>query len=68
MSSFNPIDSFTTYDKDNLVKLTGFYPNDFSSTEMHHLPFQLSHFIQDMCRDEWFREVKNLVGLSDMLV
>jgi hypothetical protein len=68
MSSFNHIDSFAAYDKDNLVKLAGFYPNDFSSTEMHHLPFQLSHFIQDMRRDERFREVKNVVELSVMLV
>jgi hypothetical protein len=68
MSSFNPIDSFAAYDKDNLVKLAVFYPNDFSSTEMHHLSFQLSHFIQDMCRDEWFREVTNIVELSVMLV
>jgi hypothetical protein len=68
MSSFNPIDSFVVYDKDNFVKLAHFYPNDFSSTEMHHLPFQLSHFIQDMHRDERFREVKNVVELSVMLV
>jgi hypothetical protein len=68
MSSFNLIDSFAAYDKDNLVKLAGFYPNDFSSTEMHHLPFQLSHFIQDMRRDERFREVKILLSLSVMLV
>jgi hypothetical protein len=68
MSSFNHIDSFAAYDKDNLVKVAGFYPNDFSSTEMHHLPFQLSHFIQDMRRDERFRGVKNVVELSVMLV
>jgi Uri superfamily endonuclease len=52
ISSFNPINSFAAYDKDNLVKLACFYPNDFSSTEMHHLPFQLNHFMQDMHRDE----------------
>jgi hypothetical protein len=68
MSSFNPIDSFAAYDKDNLVKVASFYPNDFSSTEMHHLPFQLSHLIQDMRRDERFRGVKNVVELFVMLV
>jgi hypothetical protein len=68
MSSFNHIDSFAAYDKDNLVKVASFYPNDFSSTEMHHLPFQLSHLIQDMRRDERFRGVKNVVELFVMLV
>jgi hypothetical protein len=62
MSSFNHIDSFAAYDKDNLVKLAGFYPNDFSSTEMHHLPFQLNHFIQDMHRYEQSRKVKILLS------
>lgn len=68
MSSFNPVDSFTAYDKDNLVRLAQFYPKDFSSTELMHLPFQCTHFIADMRRDERFKEVRNLAELSIMLV
>ena len=68
MASFNPSDSFAAYDKDNLVKLAGFYPRDFSSSEMQHLPFQLNHFIQDMRRDERFGNVKSLAELSVKLV
>ncbi|XP_062201141.1 uncharacterized protein LOC133903715 [Phragmites australis] len=68
MASFNPVDSFVAFDKDKLVKLAQFYPNDFSSIEMIHLPFQLAHFVTDMRRDERFRAVKNLVELSIMLV
>ena len=33
-----------------------------------HLPFQLTHFITDMRRDERFRKVKNLAELSIVLV
>lgn len=68
MSSFNPADSFAAYDKENLVRLAQFYPKDFSSTELMHLPFQLIHFITDMRRDERFRKVKNLAELSIVLV
>ncbi|XP_062191278.1 uncharacterized protein LOC133895100 [Phragmites australis] len=68
MASFNAVDSFVVFDKDKLVKLAQFYPNDFSSIEMIHLPFQLAHFVTDMHRDERFRAMKNLVELSIMLV
>jgi hypothetical protein len=52
------IDSFAADDKKKLVKLVGFYLNDFSNIEMHHLPFQLTHFVQDMCMAVKFRKVK----------
>ena len=48
MSSFNPVDSFAAYDKNNLLRLAQFYPKDFSSTELMHLPFQCTHFIVDL--------------------
>ena len=35
---------------------------------MIHIPYQLTHFITDMRRDERFRKVKNIVDLSIMLV
>ncbi|XP_052146816.1 uncharacterized protein LOC127765887 isoform X3 [Oryza glaberrima] len=68
MASFNPIDSFAAYDKENLVKLAQFYPKDFTETELLHLPFQLTLFINFVRRDERFKNVKNLVELSTMLV
>ncbi len=44
MASFNPIDSFAAYDKENLVKLAQFYPKDFTKLDpkdLHNL-FHLS--------------------------
>ncbi|XP_066351654.1 uncharacterized protein [Miscanthus floridulus] len=68
MASFSPIDSFAAFDKDKLVKLAGFYRNDFSSLELLHLPTQLNLYITDMRNDERFRNVRSLRELSIKLV
>jgi len=68
MASFNPADSYAAYDEDKLVKLAHFYPEDFSTSELVHLPFQLSTFFDVVCRDERFREVKTLAELTVKLV
>ncbi|XP_062213749.1 uncharacterized protein LOC133914723 [Phragmites australis] len=68
MASFNPIDSFAAFDKENLVKLAQFYPKDFTKDEMLKLPNQLRNYIADVRRDERFKDVKNLADLSIKLV
>ncbi|XP_062208934.1 uncharacterized protein LOC133910615 [Phragmites australis] len=68
MASFNPIDSFAAFDKENLVKLARFYPKDFTKDEMLKLPNQLRNYIADVRRDERFKDVKNLTDLSIKLV
>jgi len=68
MSSFNPKDSFAAFDKENLMKLTKFYPKDFSVTELRRLSYQLGKFIIDVRGDERFRKVKNIAELSVLLV
>ena len=68
MGSFSPVNSFATYHKENLVKLAHLYPLDFTEEDLMHIPYQLTHFITDMHRDERFRKVKNIVDLSIMLV
>jgi DNA polymerase elongation subunit (family B) len=68
MSSFNPVDSFPTYDQIKLVKLAHFYPKDFSKLQLQKLPYQLDMFVADMLRDKRFRKVKNIAHLSVMLV
>ena len=52
----------------NLVKLAGFYPNDFSLLELRHLPTSLTLYINDMLADERFNNVKTLAELSVKLV
>ncbi|CAN6268617.1 unnamed protein product [Urochloa humidicola] len=68
MAAFSPVDNFANWDKDKLVKLAGFYPNDFSSSEMNHLPAALKLFLTDVRRDERFRKVKSIAELSVMIV
>ena len=52
----------------NLVKLASLYPMDFSEEELIQLPYQLTLFIADMRRDDRFKNLKNIVQLSVMLV
>lgn len=68
MASFKPTDSFASYDQKSLVKLAQYYPMEFSKADVVRLSFQLTTFVSDMRRDQRFREVKNLAGLSIMLV
>jgi hypothetical protein len=68
MAAFSPIDSFAAFDKDKLVKLAEFYPNDFSLLELRHLPSSLTLYINDMLADERFKNVRTLAELSVKLV
>jgi hypothetical protein len=51
-----------------LIKLARFYPNDFTSLELLHLPAQLNLYITDMHNDERFAIVRSLLELSIKLV
>jgi hypothetical protein len=68
MSSFNPKNSFTAFEKEKLIKLAKYYPNDFSPTELRRVSFQLGNFITDVCSDERFSKVKSIAELSVSLV
>jgi hypothetical protein len=68
MASFNPANSFHTFNIENLVKLAGFYPHDFGVEEMNQLSFQLNHYINDVRNDEDFTNLRSLAELSIMLV
>ena len=60
----NLSDSFAFYDKERLIKLAKFYPQDFTSTNLVQLFLQLNIFIVDVCNDTRFRKAKNLRSLS----
>jgi hypothetical protein len=68
MSSFNPKDSFAAFDKEKLIKLAKYYPNEFSPTELRRLSFQLGNFFTDVRSDERFSKVKSIAELSVSLV
>jgi hypothetical protein len=68
VAALDPAKSFYNYDKDKLLKLARFYPKDFSTKDLSNLPFLLTRFVDDMCNDERFKEVKSVAELSVMLV
>jgi hypothetical protein len=51
-----------------LVKLTGFYLQDFEFEEKAQLHFQLNRYIEDVRRDENFKILRSLAKLSMMFV
>ncbi|XP_074297376.1 uncharacterized protein LOC141628092 [Silene latifolia] len=68
MACFSPADIFASFDKDKLVRIAKFYPNEFNDTEITLLEFELDIFESDMLRDSRFHLIKSLGELSIMLV
>jgi hypothetical protein len=48
MASFDPKESFATFNLKSLVKLAEFYPNDFDSMQLVALRHQLSIYIYNV--------------------
>jgi hypothetical protein len=69
MAAFSPVRSFAAYDQNKLVKLASqFYATDFTIDELARIPWQLDMYITHVRRDERFKNLKNIVELSVMLV
>ena len=69
MAAFSPVRSFAAYDQNKLFKLASqFYATDFATDELARLPWQLDMYITHVRRDERFKNLKNIVELSVMLV
>ncbi|KAK1371728.1 HAT family dimerization domain containing protein [Heracleum sosnowskyi] len=68
MSCFNPANRFAAFDKSKLTRLAGFYPSEFSSTELLFFEHSLENFIVSIREDERFWDLKNLGELSMKLV
>ncbi|KAJ0802246.1 hypothetical protein HanPI659440_Chr03g0126961 [Helianthus annuus] len=68
MGSLSPIDSFSSFDKQKLIRLAEFYPNEFSSIDLRHLNNQLDNYIDDVRKDERFMGLKDIKELSKKLV
>ena len=47
MACLNPSNSFVTFDKEKLIRLTKFYPSDFLGTDILTLNSQLQNYIFD---------------------
>ncbi|KAF8077249.1 hypothetical protein N665_1053s0005 [Sinapis alba] len=62
-ASLSPIDSFYQFDQPKVVRLSEFYPEDFSSMEWISLEHQLGIYIDNISEDQRFA---NLEGLGDL--
>ncbi|KAM3343687.1 hypothetical protein P3S68_025777 [Capsicum galapagoense] len=64
MASLSPENFFANYDKDKIMKLATYYPNEFSAFKLEDLSFDLDNYIY------YVREVdnafSNLKGLGDL--
>ncbi|XP_021724324.1 zinc finger MYM-type protein 1-like [Chenopodium quinoa] len=68
MACLSPKDNFSSFDKDKVLKLASFYPEEFSSFDLMTLECQLDIFMENMLNDERFQGLNDLNSLSMMLV
>ena len=60
MACLCPKGSFAYFDKQKLVLLAEFYPNEFPPCDLLALEFQLKNFIDDVKSDDRFYELNDL--------
>ncbi|XP_024039563.1 zinc finger MYM-type protein 1 [Citrus clementina] len=63
-----PNDSFAAFDKQKLLRLTEFYPNDFFPVDLVALETQLDVYIMDVSFDNNFSGIKGIGELARKLV
>ncbi|XP_048498209.1 uncharacterized protein LOC125496715 [Beta vulgaris subsp. vulgaris] len=68
MACLSPKGNFSSFDKENILKLASFYPEEFSSVDVMTLELQLDVFMDNMLSDERFCGLQDLNSLSMMLV
>ena len=68
MACLNPCDSFIAFDKQKLIRLAQFYPQDFSPIELMILNDQLETYIIDMRSNSKFSELKGISDLSQKMI
>ncbi|XP_019184047.1 PREDICTED: zinc finger MYM-type protein 1-like [Ipomoea nil] len=68
VTCFDPKNSFVKFDKDKLVRLTQFYPNDFSDIELQVLDNQLQTYFVDVTYDPAFSKLDGIDELAQKMV
>ncbi|VFQ94467.1 unnamed protein product [Cuscuta campestris] len=68
VACLSPRDSFHNFDVAKLVRLSQFYPNDFSEVHAKELQNQLETYIMDVTSDDKFSNLNGLGDLSTVLV
>ncbi|CAN1750396.1 Zinc finger MYM-type protein 1 [Linum perenne] len=64
MVCLNPHDSFVAFDKEKLMHLATFYPNEFPPSLMKFLGYQLNSYICDLPFDNRFKDLKGVDELA----
>ena len=68
MACLNPCDSFIVFDKQKLLRLVQFYPQDFFPIELIILNDQLETYIIYMRSSSEFFELKGISDLAQKMV
>ena len=68
VACLNPCDSFIAFDKQKLLRLAQFYPQEFSPIELMILNDQLGTYIIDMLSRSEFFELKGISDLAQKMV
>jgi hypothetical protein len=68
VACFSPDDLFASFNKEKLLCLTQFYPNDFSAVKLNTLDNQLEAYILDMRSSDEFAILKEIGQLAEKLV
>ena len=68
VTCLNPGDSFSTFNKENLIRFAHFYPNEFSIMDLMVLGNQLDTYIIDLCGDDEFSSIGCIASLVEKMV
>jgi hypothetical protein len=68
VACLSPDNLFAAFNKDNILCLAQFYPNDFSTVQLITLDNQLETYIIDMHSSEEFATLKGILQLAEKMV
>jgi hypothetical protein len=68
VACLNISDSFSAFNKEKLLRLALFNPNEFSIVDLMVLSDQLDTYIIDLHGDDEFSDIEGIVSLADKMV
>jgi hypothetical protein len=68
VACLSPNDSFSTFNKEKLVRLALFYPSEFSIVDLMVLGDQLDTYIIDLRGDDEFSGIEGIASLAEKMV
>jgi hypothetical protein len=68
VACLSPNDSFSTFNKEKLIRLALFYPSEFSIVDLMVLGDQLDTYIIDLRGDDEFSAIEGIANLAEKMV